>query len=173
MGIMKNAFVAASLLAVIMSMTVFIPSQAGMATFTVSAAGMEQEGFYKLLFGLSNAEGSYSQELYVDDFSGGISVPIGTQLVSIVCYANVSAARYTANPALNTWMNLTVLYPTSLTAYNGNFKVDACYAYDADGTFLGTGYQEGASYYNVIRTFYIMKTLTEGVWIVSGSLYLL
>ena len=174
MPLIKNTLVAASLLTVLVSMMVFIPSQSNMAVFSVSASPyFSEEGFYKILFGFSGVDGSYSVELYADDFSSGVSVPVGTELISIVLYANVSAARYTVSPSTNTWMNLTVQYPTSLTAYTGNYKVDACYAYNSTDGFLGTGYQASAEYYNVIRTFYVMKTLTEGIWLVTGSIYIL
>jgi hypothetical protein len=145
-----------------------------MAVFSVSASPYySEEGFYKILFGFSGSDGSYSVVLYAEDFSSGVSVPIGTELVSITFYANVSASRYSVSPTTNTWMNITVKYPTSLTAYNGNYKVDACYAYNSTDGFLGTGYQASAEYYNVIRTFYVMKTLTEGIWLITGSLYIL
>lgn len=174
MSIKKNSLVAVALLTVIVSLSVFIPAQSNMAVFSVSASPyFSEEGFYKILFAFSGNEGSYSVELYAEDFSSGVSVPIGTELVSITFYANVSASRYSVSPTTNTWVNLTVQYPTSLTAYNGNYKVDSAYAYNSTDGFLGTGYQAGAEYYNVIRTFYVMKTLTEGIWLITGSVYIL
>jgi len=65
MPLIKNTLVAVALLSVIVSMTVFIPSQSNMAVFSVSASPyFSDEGFYKIVFGFSGADGSYSVELY-------------------------------------------------------------------------------------------------------------
>lgn len=174
MSIKKNSLIAVALLTVIVSLSVFIPSQNNMAVFSVSASPyFSTEGFTKLTFGFYTSEaGAFGSTIVRDDFATGVNVAINTGLISITPYANVSASRYTASPALTTWMNCTIVNPNGISVYSSQMKVEAVYAYDSADAFLSTGYNAGAEYYIVIKTFgFSTITLTEGVWLIYISIY--
>lgn len=174
MSIKKNSLVAVSLLLVIVSLTVFIPTQSNMAVFSVSASPYySTEGFTKLIFGFYTPDaGAFGPTIAKADFASGVGVSVNTGFVGLSAFANVSATRYTASPTLNTWINLTIVNPTGIASYSAQYKVDAAYAYNSSDALLGLGYHADAEYYMVARTFSFSSiTLTEGVWLIYLSIY--
>ncbi|MEN6621205.1 MAG: hypothetical protein ABFD50_06640 [Smithella sp.] len=174
MPLIKNTLVAAALLTVIVSMTVFIPAESNMAVFSVSASPyFSTEGFTKLTFGFYTSEaGAFGSTIVRDDFDSGVTVSVNTGFVGLSAYANVSATRYSASPTLNTWINMTIVNPTGITSYTAQYKVDSAYAYNSTDGYLGAGYNADAEYYVVARTFSFSSiTLTEGVWLIYLTIY--
>lgn len=174
MSIKKNSIVAVALLTVIVSLSVFIPTQNNMAVFSVSASTYySTEGFTKLSFGFYTSDvGAFGSTITKADFASGVNVAINTGLISITPYANVSATRYSASPTLTTWINCTIVNPNGITTYTAQYKVDSAYAYNSSDALLGTGYHADAEYYMVVRTFsFSTITLTEGVWLIYLSIY--
>jgi hypothetical protein len=132
------------------------------------------EGFSKLTFQLTYPDStSVTSTVLRANFASGLQVPINTYFVTLTLYANISATRYSANPALNTWYEVKLTNPAAVEVYSASNLVDSAYAFFDNGTYIGSGYYASADYYMVAKTFSILTTLTTGVWVLDLTVYLL
>lgn len=170
----KSAFIGVMLMLVV-GMALIPQPVNSMIAFSNSGSVFSTDEIWKIAFTFTYPDGSaVVSTITSDEFDSGISVPVNTYLISMVIYGNVSASYYSATPTANTWYNLTITAPTSIVSYSAQYKCDSAYAYNStDDSLLGSGYNANADYYMVARQFTVQKTLTEGIWIIDITLYLL
>lgn len=161
---------------VVIGMGVFsftVPPAEARFVFVPVNAAFEGDAITSLILSFQAQDSTYfSKTLYPDEFVSGVSVPIGSKLVTLTVYFNVSASYYTSSPMDNTWVSIVLKSPSGITAFESDVRIDAAYPHDVYGAGMGSGYNPDAVFYKCARSVIVQQTLTQGAWTLEIEVYL-